>query len=383
VSNVGTRIISDAKKQVAGKPDFTILAKNGDLIGYIEAKKPGTNLESIENTSQIERYKGAFQNFILTDFHKFRLYYNGKLVSEVDIDDGQLVADETKSKGRKFDSLINRFMSKTISVETEVNVIANLLAGITKDTLKPAIDKRLATEINIESGELYSAYTDFKINLLHDLTTDQFVDMYAQTITYGLLTAKMNHQDDATFDRKNALFDIPKGFGVLHAVFKFIATDDMPAEIEAAIDEIVLILIRTDPGRVLKRYFDDDQGKDWFIHFYETFLAEYNAKERKVRGVYYTPDSVVSYITRSVNDVLKTRFNKDMGFGDDDVRVLDPAVGTASFITSACQIGIDEMKASRGDGMIDGFIKNHILKRFYGFELMMTPYVLGHLKMIG
>ena len=377
------QIIDDAKKQEAGKPDFTILAANGDTIGYIEAKAPGADLKSIEKTKQIRKYITTFPNFIFTNFHEFRLYYKGTLVIQTSLQDGGLLKELTKSRESDFSKLINRFLSKTIPVETEVKIIAERLASITKDTLKPAIGDQLKSEIIIESGELYGAYTDFKENLLHDLTDKQFVDMYAQTITYGLLTAKMYHDDgeDGIFNRKNALFDIPNNFGVLHAIFKFIATDNLSAEIEAAIDEIINTLIQTNPGRVLRRYYDEDKGKEWFIHFYETFLVEYNREERKTRGVYYTPDAVVSYITRSVNSVLKKRFDKKLGFGDTGVRVLDPAAGTLSFIADACQIGINEMKKAAGDGVIDDFIKNHILKRFYGFELMMTPYVLGHLKM--
>lgn len=377
------QVIDDAKKQEAGKPDFTILAANGDTIGYIEAKAPGTDLKSKEKTPQIKKYIATFPNFIFTNFHEFRLYYKGTLVSQTSLQDGGLVAEITKKRDADFSKLLNRFLSKTIPVETEVKIIAEQLAAITDKNLKRAIAEQLKNEIEAKAGELYGAYTDFQVNLLHDLTEEQFVDMYAQTITYGLLTAKMHHDDgeDGEFNRKNALFDIPESFGVLHAIFQFIATGGQSGGIETAIDEIIGILIQTNPGRVLRRYYDEGQGKDWFIHFYETFLHEYNSKERKTRGVYYTPEPVVSYITRSVNHILKEEFGKELGFGDTGVRVLDPAAGTLSFITSACRIGIDEMKDAAGDGAIDGFIKNHILKRFYGFELMMTPYVLGHLKM--
>ena len=374
------QVIDDAKKQMAGKPDFTILAANGDTIGYVEAKAPGTDLKSKEKTSQLKKYIATFPNFIFTNFHEFRLYYKGTLVSQTSLQDGGLVAEVTKNREADFSKLLNRFLSKTIPVATEVKIIAELLAEVTKETLKPAIASQLERELAAGVGELYGAYKDFRSNLLHDMTEEQFVDMYAQTITYGLLTAKMQYSD-GVFDRKNALFDIPKGFGVLHAIFKFIATDDLSDEMEAAIDEIVGILVQTNPERILLYHYVDDEGEDWFIHFYETFLSKYNQAERKHRGVYYTPDAVVSYITRSVNRILKEKFGKDMGFGDVGVRVLDPSAGTLSFITSACRLGIDKMVASTGDGVIDGFIKNHILKHFYGFELMMTPYVLGHLKM--
>ena len=363
------------EKNSTNKPDFKLLTKDNKLVGYIEAKRPGDLLD--DTTEQIQRYIKAYSNFIFTDFNTFKLYVNHEQVDSV------ILGQETiggPSYDVRFSNLMGRFLSKTISVETEVNTIAKLLADITKDTLRPAIDKRLRKEITQESGELYGAFTDLKSNLLHDLTEDQFVDMYAQTITYGLLAAKMYHDDDSVFDRKVALFDVPKSFGVLHAIFKFIATDNLPKKIESAMDEIIGILNLIDLHRILKKYYDEDRGKDWFVHFYETFLGEYDPKTRKSKGVYYTPDAVVGYITRSVNEILKTEFDKELGFGNADVNVLDPAVGTASFITSACQIGINEIKKSKGDGMVDGHIEDHILKHFYGFELMMTPYVLGHLK---
>ena len=374
------QIIDDAKKQEAGKPDFTILAENGDTIGYIEAKTLWADLKQLEKTKQIRTYITTFPNFIFTNFHEFRLYSKGVLVSQMSLQDNGLIEDVTKARTTDFTKMINRFLSKTTPVETEVKIIAELLATITKDTLRPAIEERLKKEIGKESGELYGAYTDFKENLLHDLTNEQFVDMYAQTITYGLLTAKMNHVS-GEFNRDTAVRDIPKEFGVLHSVFKFIATDKLPAKIEAAIDDIVDVLNRTDPANVMTRYYSEKRGKEWFIHFYETFLDKYNPEERRRMGVYYTPDSVVSYITRSVNSILKNSFGKEIGFGNTSVEVLDPSTGTMSFLASACQLAIDEKKNANGDGMIDEFIHDHVLKHFYGYELMMTPYALAHLKM--
>ena len=401
----GIHVIEEAKTQEAGRPDFTVLAENGDTIGYIEAKTPKSDLIRAENTEQLKRYLITFPNLILTDFYTFRLYSKGSLEYETTLEDGGLFEDISKDRENNFLKLISVFLSKTTSADAEVKTIAEQLAWFSKNVLKPSIMNRLIIDIDTfytkhsedidnrgiyavcidfasDVSYLYGAYIDFKAALIHDLDEERFVDMYVQTITYGLLTAKMLHDDtEGEFNRKSALFDIHKGFGVLHTIFKFIATDDLSDDVESSIDDIVDILVRTNPGRVLNRYYVEDRGEDWFVQFYETFLSEYNPEERKKRGVYYTPDKVVSYITRSVNILLKKRFCKELGFGDISVEVIDPASGTLSFLASACQLAIKEKKIVDGDGMINEFIRDHVLKHFYGYELMMTPYVLGHLKM--
>ncbi|MBI4722362.1 MAG: N-6 DNA methylase, partial [Candidatus Stahlbacteria bacterium] len=131
-----------------------------------------------------------------------------------------------------------------------------------------------------------------------------------------------------------------------------------------------------------KEFVQEESEKDPIYHFYEPFLAKYNPKERERRGVYYTPLPVVSYIVRSLNILLKEKFNKSSGFADKGVTVLDPAAGTLTFLIEAIKLAVNESIDTQGKGSDSGFVKDHILKNFYAFELMMAPYALGHLKML-
>ncbi len=150
---------------------------------------------------------------------------------------------------------------------------------------------------------------------------------------------------------------------------------------EWIIDDISEILSVTDINKILHQYFHEGKGKDPIIHFYETFLAEYDPRTREMRGVYYTPEPVVSYIVHSLHSILKEQFKRPDGFADKTVTVLDPAAGTLTFLAETAKLAVDEFVSKYGEGGKENFIKEHILRNFYAFELMMAPYAVGHLKM--
>jgi len=150
---------------------------------------------------------------------------------------------------------------------------------------------------------------------------------------------------------------------------------------EWIVDDISEVLAVTDVYKILDEYFHKHKGKDPIVHFYETFLAEYDPKTREKRGVYYTPEPVVSYIVRSLHYILKEHFNKKDGFASQSVTVLDPAAGTLTFLAEAAKLSVEEFTSKYGEGARENFIKEHILRNFYAFELMMAPYAVGHLKM--
>ncbi|NBC64751.1 MAG: N-6 DNA methylase, partial [Bacteroidetes bacterium] len=162
---------------------------------------------------------------------------------------------------------------------------------------------------------------------------------------------------------------------------QFISYGELPENIRWIVDDIAEILNAADINQILDRYYDEGKGKDPIIHFYETFLAEYNPNLREQRGVYYTPEPVVKYIVRSVHNILKTDFGKPLGLADSSVTVLDPAAGTLTFIAEAFKVAVTEYAAKYGRGGVKELIKDHLLEHFYAFELMMAPYAIGHLKM--
>jgi predicted helicase len=150
---------------------------------------------------------------------------------------------------------------------------------------------------------------------------------------------------------------------------------------EWIIDDISEVLAVTDVKNILHSYFHEGKGKDPIVHFYETFLIEYDPKTREKRGVYYTPEPVVSYIVRSLHTILKEQFGRSNGIADKSVTVLDPAAGTLTFLAEAAKLAVEEFVSKYGEGGKELLIREHILKNFYAFELMMAPYAIGHLKM--
>jgi predicted helicase len=228
-------------------------------------------------------------------------------------------------------------------------------------------------------GDLLGFYEAFQKYLIARLSLEDFADLYAQTITYDLFAARTRSGDG--FNRRTAFDSIPHTIGILRDVFRFISLGDLPKQLEWIVDEISGVLAVADAGGILDRFYREAKGSDPIIHFYETFLAEYDPEERERRGVYYTPEPVVSYIVRSLHWLLKEKFGRREGLASEGVTLLDPAAGTMTFVAKACEEAVREFEAKYGTGGRENFIREHILKNYYAFELMMAPYAVGHLKM--
>ena len=147
------------------------------------------------------------------------------------------------------------------------------------------------------------------------------------------------------------------------------------------VDDIAEVLNAADVKSILHGYYKAGKGDDPIVHFYETFLSEYDPATREKRGVYYTPEPVVRYIVRSIHEILKTHFNLDDGLASKDVTLLDPAGGTLTFPAEAIKLAVAEYTGKYGEGGVNKLLSEHILKDFYAFELMMAPYAIGHIKM--
>jgi predicted helicase len=239
--------------------------------------------------------------------------------------------------------------------------------------------QELKEEESLGKGFISGFYEAFRQYLIRGLSKEEFADLYSQTITYGLFAARTRSENG--FNRKLAYDNIPRTIGILRDVFKFISLEDLPQQMEWIIDDISEVLAVTDVRNILHQYFHEGKGKDPIVHFYETFLAEYDPKTREKRGVYYTPEPVVSYIVRSLHHILKEQFGRAEGFANAMVTVLDPAAGTLTFLAEASKLAVEEFVSKYGEGGKENFIKEQILKNFYAFELMMAPYAVGHLKM--
>ncbi len=276
-----------------------------------------------------------------------------------------------------FLDLLRRFFDYALPEKIGARPLAERLARLTRFLR----DQVIATELaEGKKSPLYGFLEVFKKTLIADLKAEQFADLFAQTLTYGMFAARIRAREQ--FNRKLAYDYIPHTLGVLREVFRYISLADLPKHLEVTLDEIAAVLQAADVAGILEEYQKTHHSTDPIVHFYETFLAEYDPTLRERRGVYYTPEPVVRYIVESVHHILKTRFGAPLGLADGErpVTLLDPAAGTLTFPAMAVERAAEEYRDTWGSAGVQGMIKNHVLPNFFAFELMMAPYAVGHLK---
>ena len=365
-----------------GNPDFRLWKGADRIIGYVEAKKPTEErLDSIEDSEQLERYRATFPNLILTNFLEFRLYRNGERVETVRV--GRPMVLHTLGTAPPLEepdelyALLDRFLDFALPQTFTAESLAVELATRTR-FLRDVIGEQFQQEQDAPAV-LSGFFEAFRTYLIGSLTPEDFADLFAQTITYGLFAARIRAGDG--FSRRTAFDNIPHTIGVLRDLFRFISLGDLPRPLAWCVDDIAEVLAVADAPGILNRYYREGKGSDPIVHFYETFLAQYDPGERERRGVYYTPEPVVGYIVRSLHGLLKKEFGKSDGLASGGVTLLDPAAGTMTFVARAAHQAVAEFEAKYGSGGRGDFIRHHILRNFYALELMMAPYAVGHLKM--
>jgi len=386
--------INEPKRIACGAPDFVV--KNGILeIGHIEAKDIGISLKKVEKTTQMGRYFQALGNLILTDYLEFRWYIQGelKLTASLGTIDKNKKIKVDKEGIQEVDQLLRQFLLAKVPQVTTPKDLAKRMASLAQ-LMRDAIKTALHDVDN--GGMLRQQLESFQRVLIKDLTVEQFADMYAQTICYGLFAARCNTDNVNTFSRETAAFKLPKTNPFLRSIFGQIAGPDLDDRISWAVDNLANILQQTEMAEILKDFGKRTRREDPVVHFYETFLAEYEPKMRESRGVYYTPEPVVDYIVKSVDYILKHKFNISKGLADSkkikipnpkgegtiethQVLILDPAVGTGTFMHSVIDFIYDKFKSQKG--MWSSYVSQHLLPRLFGFELLMAPYTVAHMKL--
>jgi len=393
---------NEPKRSDAGAPDYDVKTKrrHGWLsVGKIEAKDVGVDLDKIQKDSdrhaprtregtQLQRYRGAFPNLILTDYVEFRWYLHGdlKLVAALgSVERGEIVVSEDGPQ--RVGGLIAGFLGQSPQKVRTARVLAEKMAGLAA-VIHDVV--RQATENDTLTDATKGLKTAFRDTLVADLTDDQFADMLAQTVAYGLFAARVQKRDENDpFTRQGAAKFIPRTNPFLRGLFAYITGPELDDEPHAGIvDDLAQLLNDTDIDRVLRNF--GAEKRDPIVHFYETFLGTYNPELRDIRGVYYTPLPVVSYIVASVDHLLKVAFSLQDGVADTSktedgsghrVLVLDPATGTGTFLYETVD-RIRKTFVNKGKtGMWPSYVREHLLPRLFGFELMMAPYAVAHLKL--
>lgn len=399
VTNEPARIVN------VGAPDYSITKKDIP-IGYIEAKDINKPLNSKDYTEQFDRYKNALDNLIITDYMDFWFYKSGELTNKIKIakiEDNKIVALE-----ENFTLFINSIKSFTTQISqtiTSPSKLAKMMAGKAR-LLQNVIERAIKSEDESDANNsLREQLEVFKATLIHDITPESFADIYAQTIAYGMFAARLHDTTMNTFTRQEAVFLIPKSNPFLRGLFNYVSGAECDDRIIWIIDSLAEIFLATDVKKLLDGFSQKSGMNDPIIHFYETFLSEYNPALRKSRGVWYTPQAVVNFIVRACDEVLKDEFDLSDGLSDetkikikvDDinagytksgqkikkelevhkVQILDPATGTGTFLAETIKF----IKKDFWGGSWSSYVEEHLIPRLNGFELLMASYAMAHLKL--
>ena len=382
-----------------GAPDY-IITKRDIPVGYIEAKDIGVDLESKSLKEQFDRYKASLQNLIFTDYLTFHLYINGEFKTKVqiaEIKNGKIVP--VQANFSTFTDLIKDFCLYEGQTIKSSSTLAAMMAKKAR-MLENIIEAALLSDIKKEeTSSLRDQMDAFQKILIHDIKPKEFADIYAQTIAYGMFAARFHDKTLETFSRQEAAELIPKSNPFLRSLFSYIAGPDIDDRIKWIVESLAEIFRSADVASLLKDFGKSTQTQDPIIHFYETFLTEYDPALRKARGVWYTPSPAVNFIVRAIDDILKTEFGIREGIADSSmidievkqpgekkptkkkvhrVQFLDPATGTGTFIAELIRQVYQKFQGQ--EGIWSNYVENHLIPRLHGFELLMASYAMAHLK---
>lgn len=372
------------RKRNLGAPDFKAHRKSVK-VGYIETKNLEVDLDKEIESEQLTKYKESIDNMIFTNYHRFILIRDRNIVLDTNLFNMTDLGNARFSLGeqeiQKLLTLVESFFEFNRNTITSVEELADELSKKTK-LLRDIAAEQLTLDIETPSASRSSLHDFYRgINeLITDISIEDCADAYAQTITYGLFLAKLKLKKN-TLDRDIASLKIPQSMMFIRKIFNNITGELIP-DISWIIDEVIDVLNSSDIEAIISEM--DTRGsndKDPFSFFYEDFLSKYEPQKRKHMGVYYTPRPIVSFIVTSVNLILKHEFGMTKGFAEDDVTVLDPAAGTATFLWLVYHQSVRELKDKGLTGVIKQKIENHILKNLFGFEIQITPYIFAHLKL--
>lgn len=397
-----------------GAPDYIISREKDHLpVFFVEAKDVNDNDLDGRNKNghkeQFDRYKQALDFIIFTDYLDFHLYEQGEFVDSVRIAEtrGDKIVGIAEAED-KFLGLIQHLGDSAIQRITSATRLAKLMAGKAR-LLANIIGQALQDETDSDDNDnLRNQYLTFREYLIQDLELADFADIYAQTIAYGMFAARLHDDTPENFSREEAARLIPKTNPFLRNLFNNVAGNDLDVRISWVVDDLVTVFRATDLQKLMDSYGKDKRHHDPMIHFYEDFLSEYNPKLRKSKGVWYTPQPVVGFIVRAVDEILQREFGLSEGLADYStidrdvaseqtrdrrtpdgmkhekrryhrVQILDPATGTGTFLAEVVNQVYDRYRDNHG--IWQQYVEQHLLPRLHGFEILMASYAVAHIKL--
>lgn len=389
------RIDHDARAKQGNKPDFVVLNYDVPIL-YIEAKDIGVDLDKVEKSEQMGRYYG-YANLVLTDYVEFRFYRNGMRYEEpIKIaaydKDNRTITPLPENYHYAAKTLLDftQEYKEPIRSGEHLSKIMGGKAQRIRDNVKQFLST--SAEKNVEINRIYET---FKKLLVHDLSKDAFADMYAQTLVYGLFVARYHDTTPETFSRQEARDLVPASNPLLRHFFDHIVGPNFDKRLEYIVNELCAVFSHANVQVLMRQYFKSDlwghthEGPDPVVHFYEDFLKEYDPALRKKMGAFYTPVPVVRFIVRAVDYLLEKDFGLAAGLADTSklandihrVQILDPAVGTGTFISATIRTIYKRLVDGGQKGRWTKYVHHDLLPRLHGFELMMAPYTIAHLKL--
>ena len=405
-------ITNEPSRIQCGAPDYIIAKGKGATsipVAFVEAKDIGdSDLDgNRQHKEQFNRYKNSLDHILFTDYLDFHAYENGEFINSIriaEIKGNKIALIDTNVP--MFLEMVVHFAESTPQKITSSTKLAQMMAAKAR-LLAEVIEKTLETDSE-KTGELAGQWKSFQKVLIHDLTERQFADIYAQTICYGMFAARLHDDTPDTFSREEAATLIPKTNPFLRKVFQNVAAFDVDTSIAWIVDDLAETFRVTDMPKVMKNFGKATGQADPMIHFYEDFLRYYDPKQKKACGVYYTPEPVVHFIVNAVDEILKSRFNLSDGLADTSkvtirqtsnlytdnrtkdhkkyetreyhkVQILDPATGTGTFLAEVVRKIYSGMENQKGAWQ--NYVEEHLLPRLNGFEFMMAPYAVAHLKL--
>ncbi|PUD71098.1 type ISP restriction/modification enzyme, partial [Helicobacter pylori] len=380
--NTEFKIEHEPERKQGSQPDFRV-SFQGLNIGYIENKKVGINLSQLLKSDQILKYLELNPNLMLTNYLDFMWVGKDenneplikKEISVASLDELSKPLKPNPQTERDLIELFRGFFNHEPAPITNAKDFANALSAPTR-YLKDALIQYQ------KDDQVSSIFKNFKEYLYEELSFEDFSDAFAQTLTYSLFIAKLNHPFEK-IDFNNVRSSIPENFAVIREMADFLKRLDAIKEIQWLLNEILSLINHVDMDSILKDLNDD---KDPYLHFYETFLSAYDPKLREKKGVYYTPDSVVKFIINALDSLLKMHF-KDAPLGlksaldNENIKLLDFATGTGTFLLEAFRKALETRKTSDGGTSTKEDKYQNLLKQFYGFEYLIAPYAIAHLNL--
>ena len=398
-AGLGVRCRNESVRLECGTPDIQVYQRR-QLVGFVENKRPGLDLESIHADSerdapasrdgrQLQRYRKALHNLLLTNHRSVFWYVQGERIAAADLEDPA-----------QSDPILHQFVQQDLPPVKNASVLVSRMADLARllrDNLRGALS-------NTSPGGMRTQLHQAQAFLNQSLDEDDFADMVAQTVAYGLFAARVHEPD-----RPIIWALAPELVPVTNPFLQDMLDDLSSMRVRRAarlrgenwsghVHLLIDLLNGTDIRACLEGFGAGNGSTDPVIYFYEHFLRLYDPEQRKELGVYYTPDPVVDFIVRSVDEILRHRFGLTDGLADSSrlakpatakgnqaesathrVHILDPACGTGSFLYRV--VGRIRQSLASNQGVWQDYVKEDLLPRLHGFEFQMAPHTIAHIKM--